>query len=71
VRSIEELTNKIKVTTILEEGIATSKNLKEAVEMKKKLEKEGMVVSKSKVGEEIIMVGNKLMSIAKIILAHM
>ena len=70
-RSIEELTNKIKVTTILEEGIATSKNLKEAVEMKKKLEKEGMVVSKSKVGEEIIMVGNKLMSIAKIILAHM
>jgi len=35
-----------------------------------KIEKEEIVVSESKVGEEIIMVGNKLMSVAKFILAH-
>jgi len=71
VRSIEELTNQIKGTTTPEEAIATSEKLKEAVEMKKKLEKEGMVVSESKVGEEIIVVGNKVMRVARIILAHM
>jgi len=45
--------------------------LKEAMTMKEKLEAEGKVVPESKVGEKRVVVGNKVLKVAKIILAHM
>jgi len=45
--------------------------LKEVLIIKEKLEAEGKVVPESKVGEKRVVVGNRVLKVAKIILAHM
>ena len=45
--------------------------MKEAMSMKEKLEAEGKVVPENKVGEKRVVVGNKVLRVARIILAHM
>jgi len=45
--------------------------LKEAMTMREKLEAEGKVILESKVGEKRVVVGNRVLKVAKIILAHM
>ena len=45
--------------------------LKEAMVLKDKLEAEGKVVSESKVGEKRVVVGNQVLKVTRIILAHM
>jgi len=44
--------------------------LKEAMTMKEKLEAKGSVIPESKIGEKRVVVGNKVLKVAKIILAH-
>ena len=44
--------------------------LKEAMSMKEKLEAEGKFILESKVGEKKVVVGNKVLKVTKIVLAH-
>ena len=51
--------------------MSVGEKLKEAMTMKDKLEAEVKVVPESKVREKRVVVGNKVLKVAKIILAHM
>jgi len=68
---VEELTTKAKQAVTPAEIILVEEKLKEAMMMKKKLEAKGKVVPESKVGEKRVVVGNRVLKVAKIILAHM
>jgi len=50
--------------------VSAREKLKEAMTMRDQLEAEGKVVPESKVGEKRVVVGNKVLKVAKIILAH-
>ena len=69
--TIEALTAKAKQAVTPAEIVSAGEKLKEAITMKDKLEAEGKVVPESKVGEKRVVVGNKVLKVAKIILAHM
>jgi len=65
------LTAKAKQAVTPAEIVSVGEKLKEAMTIKDKLEAEGKVVPESKVGEKRVVVGNKVLKVAKIILAHM
>jgi len=69
--TVKELTAKAKQAVTPAEIVLVGERLKEAMSMKEKLEVEGKVVPKNKVGEKRVIVGNKVFKLAKIILAHM
>jgi len=69
--TVEELTTKAKQAVTSAEIIQVGEELKEAMTMREKLEVEGKVVPESKVGEKRVVVGNRVLKVAKIILAHM
>jgi len=62
---------KAKQAVTSSEIVSVGEKLKETMTMKDKLEVEGKVIPKSKVGEKRVVVGNKVLKVAKIILAHM
>jgi len=68
---VEELTTKAKQAVTPAEIILVGEKLKEAMTMREKLEAEGKVVTESKVGEKRVVVGNRVLKVAQIILAHM
>jgi len=68
--TVEELTAKAKQAVIPTEIVLVGEKLKEAMVMKERLEAEGKVVPENKVGEKRVVVGNKVLKVAKIILAH-
>ena len=68
---VEKLMMKVKQAATPAEIVSVGEKLKEVMTMKEKLEAEGRVVPKSKVGEKRVVVGNKVLKVAKIILAHM
>jgi len=65
------LTAKAKQAVTPTEIVSAGEKLKEAMTMRDKLEVEGKVIPESKVGEKRVVVGNKVLKVAKIILAHM
>jgi len=69
--TVEDLKTKVKQAVTLAEIIQVGEELKEAMTMREKLEVEGKVVPESKVGEKRVVVGNRVLKVAKIILAHM
>jgi len=69
--TVEELTAKAKQAVTPAEIVLVGEKLKEAMKMKERLEAEGKVVPESKVGEKRVVVGYKVLKVAKIILAHM
>jgi len=69
--TVEELTAKVKQAVTPVEIVLVGEKLKEAMTMKERLEAEGKVVPENKVGEKRVVVGNKVLKVAKIILAHM
>jgi len=69
--TVEELTMKAKQAVKPVEIILMGEKLKEAMSMKEKPEAEGKVVPENKVGKKRVVVGNKMLKVAKIILAHM
>ena len=68
---VEELTAKAKQAVTPAEIVSVGEKLKEAMTMREKLEAEGKVIPENKVGEKRVVVGNKVLKVAKIILAHM
>jgi len=68
---VEELTAKAKQAVTPAEIVSVGEKLKEAMSMKEKLEAEGKVIPENKVKEKRVVVGNKVLKVAKIILAHM
>jgi len=68
--TVETLTAKAKQAVTPTEIVSAGEKLKEAITMKDKLEAEGKVIPESKVGEKRVVVGNKILKVAKIILAH-
>jgi len=70
-RTVEELTAKAKQAVTLAEIVSVGEKLKEAMTMKEKLEAEGKVIPENKVGEKRVVVGNKVLKVARIVLAHM
>jgi len=69
--TVEELMTKAKQAVKPAEIVLVGEKLKEAMMIKGKLEAEGKVVPESKVGEKRVVVGNKVLKVAKIILSHM
>jgi len=69
--TVTMLTAKAKQAVTPAEIVSEGEKLKEAMTMKDKLEAEGKVVLESKVGEKRVVVGNNVLKVAKIILAHM
>jgi len=69
--TVEELTIKAKQAVTRVEIVQVREKLKEAMTMREKLEVEGKVVPESKVGEKRVVVGNRVLKVAKVILAHM
>ena len=69
--TVNELTVKVKQAATPAEIVLVGEKLKEAMVMKDKLEAEGKVVLESKIGEKRVVVGNKVLKVAKIVLAHM
>jgi len=65
------LTAKAKQAVTPAEIVSVGEKLKEAMTVKDKLEAEAKVIPESKVGEKRVVVGNKVLKVAKIILAHM
>jgi len=70
-RTVEELTAKAKQAITPAEIVSVGEKLKEAMTMKEKLEAEGKIIPENKVGEKRVVVGNKVLKVARIILAHM
>jgi hypothetical protein len=70
-RAVEELTFKTQTASSPEEVLNLGHKVKEALEMTRKLEDEKKTIPENKVGEKRIIVGNKVLKVAKIILAHM
>ena len=68
---VEVLIEKSKQAVTLAEIVSAGEKLKEAKTMRDKLEVEGKVIPESKMGEKRVVVGNKVLKVAKIILAHM
>jgi len=68
--TVEELMITAKQATTPAEIVSVGEKLKEAMVMKDKLEAEAKVVPESKVREKRVLVGNKVLKVAKIILAH-
>ena len=69
--TVEELTTKAKQAVTPAEIVLVGETLKEAMAVKDKLEAEEKVVPEYKVGEKRVVVGNRVLKVAKIILAHM
>jgi len=69
--TVEELTMKARQTVTPAEIVSVGEKLKEAMTMKEKLEAEGKIIPENKVGEKRVVVGNKVLKVAKIILAYM
>jgi len=69
--TVEEMTRKAKRAITPAEIVSVLEKLKEAMVMKDKMEVEGKVIPESKVEEKKVVVGNKVLKVAKIILAHM
>jgi len=69
--TVEELTTKAKQAVTPADIVQVGEKLKEAMTMREKLEVEGKVVPESKVGEKRVVVGNRVLKVVKIILAHM
>jgi len=69
--TVEELTTKAKQAVKPAEIVQVGEKLKEAMTTREKLEVEGKIVPESKVGEKRVVVGNRVLKVAKIILAHM
>jgi len=69
--TVEVLTAKAKQAVTPVEIVSVGEKLKEAMTMRDKLEVEGKVIPESKVGEKRVVVGNKVLKVAKIILVHM
>ena len=69
--TVEELSMKVKQAATPAEIMLVGEKLKQAMIMKDKLEAEGKVVPESKVGEKRVVVGNKVLKVAKIVLVHM
>jgi len=68
---VVELTMKAKQALTPADIVLVGEKLKEAMTMKEKLEAEGKFIPESKVGEKRVVVGNKVLKVAKIILAHL
>jgi len=68
---VKVLTAKAKQAITPVEIISAGEKLKEAITMRDKLEVEGKVIPESKVGEKRVVVGNKVLKVTKLILAHM
>jgi len=68
---VDELTTKAKQAVTPAEIVQVGEKLKEAMTTREKLEMEGKTVPESKVGEKRVVVGNRVLKVAKIILAHM
>jgi len=68
--TVEELMTKAKQAVTPAEIVLVGEKLKEAMMIKEKLEAEGKTVPESKVGEKRVVVGNRVLKVAKIILAH-
>jgi len=69
--TVEMLTAKAKQAVTPADIVSAGEKLKEAMTMKDKLEAEGKVIPESKVGEKRVVVGNRVLKVAKIVLAHM
>jgi len=69
--TVKELTIKVRQAVIPVEIMSVREKLKEAMMMREKLEAEGKVIPENKVGKKRVVVGNKMLKVAKIILAHM
>jgi len=69
--TVEELTLKAKQAFTPAEIVLVGEKIKHANMIKEKLEAEGKVVPENKVGEKRVVVGNRVLKVAKIILAHM
>jgi len=67
---VEELTRKAKQAVTPTEIVQVGEKLKDAMMMREKLDAEGKVIPESKVGEKRVVVGNRVLKVAKIILAH-
>jgi hypothetical protein len=70
-KAVEDLTVKTQSATSPEEMVNLGQSLKEALDMTKKLKDEGKSIPKNKVGEKRVVVGNRVLKVAKIVLAHM
>jgi len=68
---VEELTLKARQAVTPAEIVSVGKKLKVGISKKEKLEAERKVVPENKVGEKRVVVGNKVLKVVKIILAHM
>ena len=68
--TVEELTMKGRQAVTPRERVSVGEKLKEAMTMKEKLEAEGKVIAENKVGEKRVVVGNKVLKVAKIVLAQ-
>jgi len=68
--TIEEVTTKARQAITPTEIVLVGEKLKVAMTMKEKLEAGEKVISENKVGEKRVVVGNKVLKMAKIILAH-
>jgi len=69
--TVEKLTAKAKQAVTLAEIVLVGEKLKEAMLGKEKLEVKGKVILENKVGEKRVVVGNKVLKVVRIILAHM
>ena len=69
--TVAELTAKAKQAITPAEIVLVGEKLKEAMTMKERLEAEGKVMPGNKVGEKRVVMGDKVLKVAKIILAHM
>jgi len=69
--TVEDLTAKAKQAVTPVEIVLVGEKLNVAMSMKEKLESEGKVILENRVGEKRVVVGNKLLKVTKIILAHM
>jgi len=69
--TVEKLTMKARQVVTSTEIILVGEKLTEAMTMKEKLETKGKIVPENKVGDKRVVVGNKVLKVAKIILAQM
>jgi len=69
--TVEELTTKAKQAVTPAEIVLVGEKLKVAMIMKEKVEANGKIVPESKIGEKRVVVGNRVLKVAKINLAHM
>jgi len=69
--TVEELTIKAKQAVTPAEIVQVGEKLKAAMMTREKLEVEGKIVPEIKLGEKRVVVGNRVLKVVKIILAHM